>query len=228
LARWLCDGTADRGFYDVNASVEAQGESDGVRGAGVHLDFLFALLDVKLGVVGRVPEVVDDNPIYGGSEATEYVVDEVVRHRPIRPRVFELQDDGLCLIRPDQDRQLAFAVGKKNETRDVSRVVGCEHAFDADFDELTHLAGRAIGHLPFIWEEGRWLVQILVTVRSFRFLRHAYKIPLISIGRGLLGARPHKGAGRPQLLCDDFRPKPASSTRRSQGTPHCPAIASGV
>jgi hypothetical protein len=62
-----------------------------------------------LGEERPLAEVVDDHVRHVGLDGVEQVAEEVVGHRPRRLDLLELQRDGLCFERPDDDGQPAVA-----------------------------------------------------------------------------------------------------------------------
>src|SRR5947208_3727752 len=88
----------------------AQSQRDGVRGPRVDGVLGVAELEVQDGEEGIVLEVGHDDLEHLRLERLEDVLDEVVRHRPRRRDLLELQRNGVGLEDADPDRQRALVV----------------------------------------------------------------------------------------------------------------------
>jgi len=88
---------------DEDGAVAAEGQSDGVRGAGVEGDDFPALVHPDGGVEGVFAEGSDDHAGYAGVEAVDDVAKEVVRHWARSCGFLDLERDGVGFEEADPD-----------------------------------------------------------------------------------------------------------------------------
>ncbi len=90
---------------DVDGAVPAQGQGDGVGGAGVEGHGLAGVVHPDDGVEGVVAELGDDDLVDLRVEAAGDVLQEVVGHGARGGGLFELEGDGVGLEDADPDGQ---------------------------------------------------------------------------------------------------------------------------
>ena len=82
---------------DVDGAVPAEGQGDGVGGAGVEGHGFAGVVEPDDGVEGVVAELGDNDFVNLRVEASGHVLQEVVGHGARRGRLFELKGDGVGL-----------------------------------------------------------------------------------------------------------------------------------
>jgi hypothetical protein len=128
---------------DVDGTVPAQGQGDGVGGAGVEGDGLALVVHPDDGVEGVVAELGDDDLADLGIEAAGEILQQVVSHGPGCGCFFELEGDGVGLeyANPDGEDEVAADVLEDDDG----------HVGDGVHHEAANL------HLDFFWSLGRGL-----------------------------------------------------------------------
>ncbi len=122
------------GVRDEDGAVGAEGEGDGVGGAGVESDDFAGVVHPDGGVEGVLAESSDDDAGDAGVEAVDGTAQQVVGHRARRGCLLDLERDGVGFEETDPDGKNDFA-GEVVEDDDWDLGGGIHHeAANAYFD----------------------------------------------------------------------------------------------
>ena len=120
-----------------------EGQRDAVRRPGVHLEDVVVAADEQLGEVGILLDRADEHAPQVPAEPHEYLLEEIVRKRPLRLHPLQLHRDGAGLRRPDPDGEYPAALLlAQDDDRRVGRPVESEVGH-GDFDHVGNLAAKS-------------------------------------------------------------------------------------
>src|SRR5687767_1550738 len=128
-------GLLHDGVFDEDGDPRADGEGDGVTGAGVDLDFAPVLAQDDAGVEDIVGEVGDGDPLHGPAHVVDDGPHQVVRERARGGDALQLHGDRFRLIGSDPDWQVALPV---DLLEDDDAVLGHQADSDAFDHRLDH------------------------------------------------------------------------------------------
>jgi len=125
-----------RGIY---ADARPNGERQGIRRSGIDGVAATVPLELEGGVERLLGKARDDHASYLDAEVGQGRDEQIVGQRPLGRHALQARGDGVGLLGPDPDRQIALALGFLEQDDMLTRQHVHSNALDDDFGErLSH------------------------------------------------------------------------------------------